>query len=43
MKTSGFILLIIIILFTACTAEWEDHYGDVEKSVNVKLWDTLKH
>lgn len=42
MKTSGFILLIIIILFTACTVEWEDHYGDVEKSVNVKLWDTLK-
>ena len=42
MKTSGFILLIILILFTACTVEWENHYGKVEKSVNVKLWDTLK-
>lgn len=42
MKISGFIILTILILFTACTVEWEDHYGNVGGSVNVKLWDTLK-
>jgi hypothetical protein len=42
MKKSGYIILIILIVFTACKDEWEDHYGTIEKTVNVKLWDTLK-
>ena len=35
-------LLIIITAFTYCTKEWEEHYGGVERSVNVKMWDTLQ-
>jgi hypothetical protein len=42
MKKSGLIILLILLLFAACTVEWEDHYGNAGKSVNVKLWDTLK-
>jgi len=42
MKTPGLPLLIILIFFAACTAKWENHYGETEESVDVKLWDTLK-
>ena len=42
MKKSAYLLLIALIVFTACKEEWEDHYGRIENSVNVKLWDTLK-
>jgi uncharacterized surface protein with fasciclin (FAS1) repeats len=43
MKNPGLIILLILLLFTACTVEWEDHYGNAEKSVNVRLWDTLQN
>jgi len=42
MKISGLLILLILVLFTTCKVDWETHYGNAEKSVNIKLWDTLK-
>jgi len=42
MKLSGYIILISVLAFTSCTKEWEAHYDDVEKTVNARLWDSLK-
>jgi len=42
MRILNYILLLLIVLIGACSKDWEQHYGDIDKTVNVKLWDTLK-
>lgn len=42
MKIYGILFLIFIIGFTSCKDEWGSYYEPDRKSVDVKLWDSLK-
>lgn len=42
MKIFAYILMMVTVVFTFCTNEWEDHYEESETSVNAKLWDHLQ-
>ena len=42
MKIFAYILIMVTVVFTYCTNEWEDHYKDCEPSVNSKLWEHLQ-
>lgn len=41
-KTYRYLPLIIALWFTGCTDPWVDHYSTGERSVDVKMWDTLQ-
>lgn len=41
-KKYKYLPVLLMLLFSSCTEDWEQHYGDIEKSVDVKLWDTIK-
>ncbi|MCF8345805.1 MAG: fasciclin domain-containing protein [Bacteroidales bacterium] len=40
-KIPGILAILMILLLTNCTKEWDEHYVPVRESINVRLWDTL--
>jgi len=42
MKKILYILISLLLVITCCTKEWDQHYGEIEETVNVRLWDTLQ-
>lgn len=36
------VLISLALAFASCSDEWGNHYGQTPKTVNAKLWDTIK-
>ena len=41
-KIKWLALLIGLMWMTSCDPPWQDHYNNLEESVNMKLWDAIK-
>lgn len=42
-KLNILILAVIVLIFSACTKDWENHYDVFPETVNINVWEAMKN